>query len=148
MNEYVIEVWGALACFTRPEFKVERVSYECITPSAVRAIFEAIYWSPEMRWEVQTIEVLNPIAFTHVQRTEVATLANNRKSEIIASENRTLRSSMLLRDVHYRLTAELVTLYGDERKHNAIFTRRATKGQCLLSFDPQTCGKKGDFALS
>ena len=60
---FVLEVSGALACFTRPEFKVERMSYEVITPSAARAIFEAIYWRPQMRWVRKQIEVLSPIAF-------------------------------------------------------------------------------------
>lgn len=60
-KEYCLEVWGDIACFTRPELKVERVSYDVITPSAARAIFEAIFWKPAIRWEVTRIEVLAPI---------------------------------------------------------------------------------------
>ena len=60
-KEFCLEVWGDYACFTRPEFKVERVSYDVITPSAARAIFESIFWKPAIRWEVSKIEVLSPI---------------------------------------------------------------------------------------
>ncbi|MFI3292807.1 MAG: type I-C CRISPR-associated protein Cas5c [Rikenellaceae bacterium] len=131
MGCFVLEVSGALACFTRPEFKVERMSYEVITPSACRAIFEAIYWRPQMRWEIKEIAVLNPISFTHFKRCETAATANVYKTEIIAEKCRQLRSSVVLRDVKYRIRAELVALDGNEEKHNAMFFRRATKGQCF-----------------
>lgn len=131
MNIYQLEISGVLACFTRPEFKVERMSYEVITPSACRAIFEAIYWKPQMMWKIKVIEVLNPIAFTHIKRCETAATANVYKTEIIAADHRQLRSSLILRDVQYRVTAELVSLDGNDEKHNAMFTRRATKGQCF-----------------
>ena len=67
-KEYCLEVWGDMACFTRPELKVERVSYDVITPSAARAIFESIFWKDAIRWEVTKIEILNPIKWTSVRR--------------------------------------------------------------------------------
>ena len=67
-KEFCLEVWGPIACFTRPELKVERVSYDVITPSAARAIFEAIFWKPAIRWQVTKIELLNPIKWTSVRR--------------------------------------------------------------------------------
>ena len=67
-----LEVWGDFACFTRPEMKVERVSYDVITPSAARGVVEAIYWKPEIRWRITCIRVLRPIRFTSLRRNEVA----------------------------------------------------------------------------
>src|SRR5690348_15017402 len=67
-----LHCWGELACFTRPEMKVERVSYDAITPSAARGILEAIYWKPEIRWVVDRLHVLKPIRFTSLRRNEVA----------------------------------------------------------------------------
>lgn len=137
IQTYTLEVSGAMACFTRPEMKVERVSYEVITPSAARAIFEAIYWKPQIRWRVRRIEVLNPIRYTHIRRSEVASMAHTRKDYIVASDHRQLRSSLLLRDVRYRLTAEMEVLgerlREDEKagKHFAVFRRRALRGQCF-----------------
>lgn len=136
---YTLEVSGALACFTRPEMKVERVSYGVITPSAARAIFESIYWKPQIRWRIVRIEVMKPIAFHHIQRCEVAAMAHNKKNHIIASDYRQLRSSLLLRDVSYRLTAQMevlqqasnIELENTSAKHCAIFERRASRGQCF-----------------
>ncbi|MFR9641324.1 MAG: type I-C CRISPR-associated protein Cas5c [Rikenellaceae bacterium] len=128
---YQLEVSGSLACFTRPEFKVERMSYEVITPSACRAIFEAIYWKPQMMWKIKDIAVLNPISFTHFKRCETAATANVYKTEIVADKCRQLRSSVVLRDVKYRIRAELIALDGNQEKHNAMFFRRASKGQCF-----------------
>lgn len=136
-KNFTLEVSGALACFTRPEMKVERVSYEVITPSAARAIFEAIYWKPKIRWRVAQIDVLSPIAFTHIRRCEVALMANTKKEHIIAENYRQLRSSLVLRDVSYRLTAQMEMLPDKHpenetpEKHVAIFERRASKGQCF-----------------
>lgn len=138
-RQYTLEVSGRMACFTRPEMKVERVSYEVITPSAMRAIFEAIYWKPQIRWQAQRIDVLKPIAFTHVRRCEVASMASTKKDHIITDNYRQLRSSLVLRDVAYRLTAEMEVLPGwtnvetdnTPEKHFAIFERRASRGQCF-----------------
>ncbi|MFI3249044.1 MAG: type I-C CRISPR-associated protein Cas5c [Rikenellaceae bacterium] len=108
---FTLEVWGDLACFTRPEFKVERMSYEVITPSAARAIFEAIFWKPEIRWEIKEIAVLNPISFAHFKRCETAAEAHTGKTEIIAEKCRQIRSSVVLWDVKYRVTAELIMIH-------------------------------------
>ena len=67
-----LKVWGEYACFTRPEMKVERVSYDVITPSAARGILEAIYWKPQIRWVVERLHVLKPIRFTNLRRNEVS----------------------------------------------------------------------------
>ncbi len=131
MSCFVLEISGALALFTRPEFKVERMSYEVITPSAARAIFEAVYWRPQMQWVIKEIAVLNPISFTHFKRCETAAEAHTGKTEIIAERCRQLRSSVVLRDVKYRIRAELIAYDGKQEKHCAMFRRRAQKGQCF-----------------
>lgn len=84
-KEYCLEVRGDMACFTRPELKVERVSYDVITPSAARAIFEAIFWKPAIHWQITKIEVLKPIKWTSVRRNEVGAVAG--KSVIFIEEN-------------------------------------------------------------
>ena len=146
---FCLEVWGPIACFTRPELKVERVSYDVITPSAARAIFEAIFWKPAIHWQVTMIEVLNPIKWTSVRRNEVGAVAS--KNPIFIEEKRQQKNSLLLRDVKYRLHAKLVfipmrkrkseqpslfdeTIRADETpaKYNAMFERRASKGQCFM----------------
>lgn len=76
MRGFCLEVTGEFACFTRPEMKVERVSYDVITPSAARAIFEAILWKPAIRWRITKIEVLNPIRWASIRRNEVAKVAD------------------------------------------------------------------------
>lgn len=144
-KEYCLEVWGDMACFTRPELKVERVSYDVITPSAARAIFDAIFWKPAIRWEVTKIEVLNPIRWTSIRRNEVGAVGNPKKKEIFIEENRQQKNSLLLRDVRYRIYARQVFIPKDKRKgenrqggedenpgkYNAMFERRASKGQCF-----------------
>ncbi len=130
MSSFTIEISGAWALFTRPEFKVERMSYDVITPSAARAIFEAVYWKPQIEWRILQIEVLNPIAFAHFKRCETAAVAYPAKTEIVAERARQLRSSVVLRDVKYRVRGELMA-NGELEKHTAIFRRRAIKGQCF-----------------
>ena len=153
-KEFCLEVWGPMACFTRPELKVERVSYDVITPSAARAIFEAIFWKPAIRWQVTRIEVLNPIRWASVRRNEVGAVASTRTSGIYIEEKRQQRNSLLLKDVRYRIWAKLEfipkwkravsknpnidkeeddLLHKDENpgKYNAMFERRASKGQCF-----------------
>jgi len=71
MNDWCLEVWGDYACFTRPEMKVERVSYDVITPSSARSIFESILWKPAIKWNVTKVEVLNPIKWISVRRNEL-----------------------------------------------------------------------------
>lgn len=149
---YCIEVWGDMACFTRPELKVERVSYDVITPSAARAIFDAIFWKPAIRWQVTKIEVLSPIKWTSIRRNEVAHVAKNWHSIFMDDVDkdgkpkyRIQRNSLLLKDVHYRLYATLVFIPPKDRKgesrkagsdenpckYQAMFERRANKGQCF-----------------
>lgn len=147
-KEFCLEVWGDYACFTRPELKVERVSYDVITPSAARAIFEAIFWKPAIRWEVSKIEVLNPIKWTNIRRNEVGAVASSKKSAIYIEEKRQQKNSLVLKEVHYRIWAKLVfipkhkrleskqhdeTVHNDENpgKYYAMFERRAGKGQCF-----------------
>ena len=144
-KEYGLEVWGDLACFTRPELKVERVSYDVITPSAARAIFESIFWKPAIRWEITKIEVLRPIQWTAIRRNEVAAVANPRLQQIFIEEKRQQRNALLLRDVCYRIYAKMIYVPLNERKreqrkddpndnpgkYQAMFERRASKGQCF-----------------
>lgn len=106
MKGFCLEVTGEYACFTRPEMKVERVSYDLITPSAARAIFEAILWKPAICWRVSRIEVLAPIRWTSLRRNEVNLVASPRSDGIIIEDARTQRAGLFLRDVKYRLFAE------------------------------------------
>ena len=148
-KEYCLEVWGDYACFTRPELKVERVSYDVITPSAARAIFEAILFKKyAMRWQVTRIDVLNPIKWESIRRNEVGALASNKSSGIYIEEKRQQKNSVLLKDVRYRIWAKLVFIPvkarpdeafakhkpGDDenpRKYYEMFERRASQGQCF-----------------
>ena len=148
-KEYCLEVWGDFACFTRPELKVERVSYDVITPSAARAIFEAILFKKyAMRWQVTKIEVLNPIKWVSVRRNEVGVTASVRSSSIYIEEKRQQKNSLFLKDVRYRLWAKLVFIPVNERpkeafakhklgadenpmKYYQMFERRASLGQCF-----------------
>lgn len=140
-KEYCLEVWGDWACFTRPELKVERVSYDIITPSAARAIFEAIFWKPAIRWQITKIEVLNPIKWTTIRRNEVGAVAS--KSPIYIEDKRQQKNSLILQDVRYRIHAKLVFLPARDRKSEDVkpgenpmkyyqmFERRAKQGQCF-----------------
>ncbi len=144
-KEFCLEVWGDMACFTRPELKVERVSYDVITPSAARAIFDAVFWKPAIRWEITRIDVLNPIKWTSVRRNEVGAIGGQSGKHIFIEEKRQQRNSLLLKDVRYRIYGKLVFTPisqrdRDERyneknenpgKYNAMFERRASKGQCF-----------------
>ena len=131
-----VRVRGPMACFTRPELKVERVSYEVMTPSAARGILEAILWKPALRWRVERIHVLAPIRFGQIKRNEV----NGRLSErgdhahYFADEDRAQRNTLFLRDVDYVVEAhfELTKKVGPEdnmTKFVEMFTRRLAKGQ-------------------
>ena len=146
-KEYCLEVWGDWACFTRPELKVERVSYDVITPSAARAIFEAILFKHyAMRWQITRIEVLNPIKWTTIRRNEVGAVAS--KSSIFIEDKRQQKNSLLLQDVRYRIYAKLVFIPKKNRpkeaflrhepgadetpmKYYQMFERRASQGQCF-----------------
>jgi len=146
-----LKVWGEYACFTRPEFKAERVSYDVITPSAARGLLEAIYWKPAIAWVVDRIRVLNPIRFDTVRRNEVAVQGKSGHKismgkvvnalhggkgavEIFADEERQQRATLLLRDVRYVIEAHFEPRDKDgenSAKHRDIFLRRAAKGQCF-----------------
>jgi len=155
---FCLEVWGDYACFTRPEMKVERVSYDVITPSAARGVFEAIFWKPAIRWRMKKIEVLNPICWTSVRRNEVGCVMTERSNGFFIEEQRQQRAGVFLKDVRYRLHAELEFIPVSKRgeplwktpaglidpeestesgkdenpgKYNAMFERRAQKGQCF-----------------
>ena len=144
-KEFGLEVWGDLACFTRPELKVERVSYDVITPSAARAIFESIFWKPAIRWEITRIEVLNPIQWTAIRRNEVGALAGKEAKPIFIEDNRQQRNALLLKNVRYRIYAKMIYIPVDKRKraqrlnepddnpkkYQKMFERRASKGQCF-----------------
>lgn len=106
MRGFCLEVSGDFACFTRPEMKVERVSYDVITPSAARGIFSAIFWKPAINWRITRIEVMNPIRWTNVRRNEVSAVASERSDGILIEDCRQQRAGLLLRDVRYRLYAE------------------------------------------
>jgi len=146
MKRFVLDVRGDYACFTRPEMKVERVSYDLITPSAVRAIFEAILWKPAIRWHPRRIEVLAPIRWVNLRRNEVGSRISTRNITtamgsggslgLNIEDERQQRAGLFLRDVRYRLHADLEVLLdriGDDSpgKYLAMFERRASKGQCV-----------------
>lgn len=172
---YCLEVWGDYACFTRPEMKVERVSYDVITPSAARAIFESIFWKPAIKWQIKKIEILNPIKWTSVRRNELSVVMSSQSEGIYIDDigndgkpkYRQQRAGLLLSDVRYRIHGELVFIPVKNRKkifnpipeylinseevahqqecietektgkdenpgkYNAMFERRAKKGQCF-----------------
>lgn len=145
-----IRLWvaGPRALFTRPEMKVERVSYDVMTPSAARGILDAIHWKPAIVWVIDAIHVLKPIRFETLRRNEIGhkapaskiRTAMNRQSleglSIIVDEDRQQRASTLLADVAYVIEAhfERTARWGDEDtdgKHLDTFSRRARKGQCF-----------------
>ena len=144
MKSHCLEVRGDFACFTRPEMKVERVSYDVITPSAARAIFDAILWKPAIRWRITRIEVLNPIRWINLRRNELggvvsernvrtAMNAGNGQLGVYIEEDRQQRAGLFLRDVRYRLHASFELLDHSENpaKYAEMFQRRARKGQCF-----------------
>lgn len=106
MRGFCLEVTGDFACFTRPEMKVERVSYDVITPSAARAIFSAILWKPAIKWRITRIDVMKPIRWMSILRNEVASVASPRSDGILIEDNRQQRAGLILRDVGYRLYGE------------------------------------------
>jgi CRISPR-associated protein Cas5d len=145
-NRVALRVWGEMACFTRPEMKSERVSYDVMTPSAARGVLEAVYWKPEIRWVIDRIRVLAPIRFTNVRRNEVGSRGPGARSlkaymtgkkndplEQIVEEDRQQRAATILRDVNYLVEAHYEVLNPSEppQKHYEIFKRRAEKGQCF-----------------
>lgn len=134
-------VWGSFACFTRPEMKVERVSYEVMTPSAARGVLEAIFWKPEFQWIIQEIRVLKPIRHFSLLRNEVNSRVSYAASQrrqrggdgYFVEEDRSQRHTLCLRDVAYTIVAYIALRPGiedDEAKYRDQFHRRARRGQC------------------
>ncbi|MCX5819256.1 MAG: type I-C CRISPR-associated protein Cas5c [Deltaproteobacteria bacterium] len=115
MKGFCLEVSGDYACFTRPEMKVERVSYDVITPSAARAVFDAILWKPAIYWQVKKIEVLSPVKWISVRRNEVGKVASPRSEGIFIEVDRQQRAGLFLRDVKYRLHAEFIFIPPEKR---------------------------------
>lgn len=159
-NQVVLKVSGDWACFTRPEFKVERVSYEVITPSAARGILEAILWKPQFRYQIKEITVLKPITFMTLRRNEVKSKISVRNAKswmsgakeadhFYADEDRTQRNTLALKDAAYLIRAEIIltSLANQPRKkkededetqgpdsvikYREMFNRRVSKGQCF-----------------
>lgn len=133
VNVATVRIQGELACFTRPEHKVERVSYPVITPSAARGVLEAIYWHPQFDWRVREIRVLKPVRTYSLVRNEVnSKMSPGRTEPYFADEDRAQRHSVCLRDVDYVVVAEVRTKPGTEpaAKHLDIFGRRVARGQC------------------
>lgn len=143
-----LHVWGRNALFTRPELKVERVSYDVMTPSAARGILEAIHWKPAIRWVIDRIHVLEPIRFQQIRRNEVGhkapagTIKQAMKrgdlggAQILVDEDRQQRASTVLVNPAYVIEAhfEPTVRAGEddtEGKHLDIFNRRARRGQCF-----------------
>ena len=130
-----VKVWGPYACFTRPEMKVERVSYPVMTPSAARGILEAIFWKPEFSWRVGEIWVLNPIQHFSILRNEVKSKASPRsRGPYYADEDRTQRHTLGLRDVAYVIRGDVALrphCHEDPAKYRDQFRRRVQRGQCF-----------------
>ena len=146
MPSFCLEISGPFACFTRPEMKVERVSYEVMTPSSARSVFEAIFWKPAIRWRVHRIEVLRPIRWMNLRRNEVSAVVSTRNVQqamtagtgslgLNIEDERQQRAALLLRDVAYRIHAQMDAVTDEARgnpgKYIDMFTRRAIKGQCV-----------------
>lgn len=147
MKIYCLEVSGDFACFTRPEMKVERVSYDVMTPSSARAVFESILWKPAIRWHIDKIEVLKPIRWVSIRRNEVGAVISVRNAQeamnkgtgslgLNIEDERQQRAGLFLRDVSYRIHAHF-ELQPDAGENNTaakfldMFERRAEKGQCV-----------------
>lgn len=135
------KVWGPMACFTRPEAKVERVSYEVMTPTAARGVLEAIFWKPEFQWHVREIHVLRPIRHISLLRNEVKSVAvvgtarqwAQHGGGYFADEDRTQRHTLALRDVAYIIVTDILVKPGvqeDAAKYRDQFRRRLVRGQC------------------
>ncbi|MER7986560.1 type I-C CRISPR-associated protein Cas5c [Streptomyces noursei] len=142
--DLVVEVAGPLACFTRPELKVERVSYPVMTPSAASGVLEAIYWKPEFHYVIRAIEVLRPIEWTSIRRNEVksaisaaevAALRKDPRRRYDVEGDRDQRNTMLLRDVAYRIRAQVKPAAHSQgespAKYREQLRRRVDKGACF-----------------
>ena len=149
--DLVVETWGDLACFTRPELKTERVSYQGMTPSAANGLLQAIFWKPEFQYVIRRIEVLAPIRWTRLRRNEVGSvitgpdyrnLREGKGRRYDVEEDRDQRSTMCLRDVRYRIHAQIVVAPHarkgsaahppvSEEKYREQLRRRVERGACF-----------------
>lgn len=163
MPNWCLEVWGDYACFTRPEMKVERVSYDVMTPAAARAVFEAVLWKPAIRWNVTKIEVLQPIKWISVRRNEVSFIASSNTGFYIDEigndgkpKYRQQRAGLFLKDVKYRIhgyfdfvppgerrpnTPQLFEFWADEQEYTAIVHQDETEAKYAAMFERRA--KKG-----
>ncbi|MFV0340551.1 MAG: type I-C CRISPR-associated protein Cas5c [Parachlamydiaceae bacterium] len=138
MKKFRLKVWGDFACFTRPEMKVERVSYDVMTPSAARAIFEAILWKPEIEWHIERIDILNPIKWINLRRNELDNCKCGKNSTgIFVEEKRVQRAGLFLKDVSYVIQGhftlkECAEQNNTAKKYEEMFVRRASQGQCFM----------------
>lgn len=137
-----VKVTGMFACFTRPDLKVERMTYPCMTPSAARGILDSILWKPEFQWYVRKILVLNPVKFCTIKRNEIN--SKQGRSPIVIEEKRAQRNSVVLKDVAYVIEASIyqekqteknkpekyIGRKGVDADKDGIFVRRVKKGQC------------------
>ena len=152
-----LEVWGNYALFTRPEMKVERVSYDVITPSAARGLIEAIYWHPGMRWYIDRIHVCSPIHFTNLRRNEVKSTISARSVRTVmergtgelylcTSEDIQQRAAMLLRDVHYVIEAhfEMTDKASAEDNSRILSNGESKRGSFIIN----PASVVGSFPLS
>ena len=133
-RNFRVRARGEIACFTRPEMKVERVSYEVMTPAAARGLLEAVLWKPAIAWRIHAIEVLAAVRWISVRRNEVNSRASLEKRMILVDEDRAQRNTVALRDVDYVIHAsfEMTPRAGDAdnvRKFEEMFERRLEKGQ-------------------
>jgi len=146
MSTFCLKVWGDYACFTRPEMKVERVSYDVMTPSAARGILDAILWKPAIRWVVTRIDVLNPIRWATVRRNELGSVISTKTVKsamksgkgnlgVFIENDRQQRAALTLRDVAYLIHARFDLINpgpsDNEGKFLGMFERRASNGQCF-----------------
>ena len=143
-----VEVWGDYACFTRPEMKTERVSYDLMTPSAARGLLESIYWHPGLRWVIECIHVCSPIRFTNIRRNEVKDVISARAVKSVMEKGKGIdelylattesiqqRAAMVLKDVHYVIDAHFdmtdkAAPSDNPGKFQDIIKRRLERGQC------------------
>ena len=144
-RDFSVRLQGALACFSRPEFSAERVSYDLITPSAARGVLEAVLWKPAIRWHVRSIALLKPVRWLQFRRNEVNSRASTRNAlsaatggapmpDFFADEDRAQRNTLALRDVDYGVIARFSLTSkagpGDNlRKFEEMFERRLERGQ-------------------
>lgn len=143
--EFSLRIRGGMACFTRPEFSTERLSYDLMTPSAARGVIEAVLWKPAIRWEITSIALLKPVQWIEFRRNEVnsrvstqnalrASRGGERLPEFFSDEDRAQRNTLALREPDYGVTAQLrmTARAGEEdtlEKFRAMFLRRMEKGQ-------------------